>query len=183
LNIIPTNLDGVLIIEPGSFGDQRGYFMEIYQKQRYQAAGVGVEFVQDNISFSRQNTLRGLHFQHPRGQAKLVQVLTGEIYDVAVDIRRGSPTFGQWTGVVLSENNHRQLFVPQGFAHGFCVLSETAHFQYKCSDYYSPRDEGGILWNDPVIGIEWPIEQPLLSDRDRHFPVLRDIPVDRLPSI
>jgi dTDP-4-dehydrorhamnose 3,5-epimerase len=183
LNLIPTNLEGVLIIEPGSFGDQRGYFMEIYQKQRYQAAGIGVEFVQDNISFSRQNTLRGLHFQHPRGQAKLVQVLTGKIFDVAVDIRRDSPTFGQWTGAVLSEDNHRQLFVPQGCAHGFCVLSETAHFQYKCSDYYSPQDEGGILWNDPVIGIQWPIKQPLLSDRDQRFPLLRHIPVDRLPSI
>jgi dTDP-4-dehydrorhamnose 3,5-epimerase len=145
MNIVSTRLDGVLLIEPRVFGDQRGYFYETYQRERYAEAGITVEFVQDNISFSRQNTLRGLHYQHPGGQAKLVQVLEGEIFDVAVDVRYGSPTFGQWVGVTLSSEKQRQLYIPAGFAHGFCVMSPTALFMYKCSDYYAPQHEGGVL--------------------------------------
>jgi len=181
MKVLPTELDGVLIIEPRVFGDQRGYFMESFQRQRYGDAGVGTEFVQDNISFSVRNTLRGLHFQHPNAQAKLVQVLQGEIYDVAVDVRQGSPTFGRWTGVVLSADNQRQFFLPEGFAHGFCVMSATALFMYKCSAYYSPEDEAGICWNDPDLRIPWPVQEPILSERDRGFPPLRGVNSQRLP--
>jgi dTDP-4-dehydrorhamnose 3,5-epimerase len=156
--------------------------METYQYGRYRDAGIEANFVQDNMSRSVGGTLRGLHYQYPRGQAKLVQVLQGEIYDVAVDIRRGSPTYGQWAGVRLSAQNHRQMFVPQGFAHGFCVLSESALFMYKCSDYYVPEDEGGIHWNDPELNIQWPVTDPVLSPRDRSLPNLGGIAFDRLPS-
>jgi dTDP-4-dehydrorhamnose 3,5-epimerase len=183
VRVIPTKLEGVLILEPRSFGDQRGYFMEIFQATRYAEAGIDRSFVQDNLSFSVRNTLRGLHYQHPNGQAKLVQVVTGEIFDVAVDIRLGSPTFGQWEGVILSAENRRQLFIPEGFAHGFCVLSATAHFLYKCSEYYSPNDEGGIRWDDPDIAISWPIDAPILSDRDRLFPFLNQMITERMPRL
>lgn len=183
MNIHPTKLDGVLVIEPQLFGDERGFFMETYQNSRYTQAGVSVDFVQDNVSFSVRHTLRGLHFQHPHDQDKLVYVLQGEIFDVAVDIRRGAPTFGRWVGEVLSEQNHRQLFIPRGFAHGFCVLSRTALFCYKCSDYYAPRDEGGIIWNDPDLGIAWPVEDPILSPRDKAYSRLKEISPDRLPTI
>ena len=181
MKILPTGLDGALIIEPDAHGDNRGFFMETFQKKRYAGAGIDVEFVQDNISFSVRHTLRGLHFQQPHGQAKLVQVLDGEIYDVAVDIRRGSPTFGQWAGVLLSGENRRQFYLPQGFAHGFCVVSQTALFMYKCSDYYAPECEGGINWNDPDLAIPWPVRTPVLSERDASFPPLGAIDTRRLP--
>ena len=183
MKVIPSKLEGVTILEPQSFGDHRGYFMEIFQARRYAEAGVDRRFVQDNLSFSVRNTLRGLHYQYPNGQAKLVQAITGEIFDVAVDVRRGSPTFGQWEGVLLSAGNRRQLFIPEGFAHGFCVLSDTAHFLYKCSEFYSPGDERGVAWNDPEIAITWPIDAPILSDRDRQFPALGRIAAEYLPKI
>ena len=182
MRVTLTKLDGLLIVEPNLFGDQRGFFMETYQQERYGQAGIGDTFVQDNISYSEAGTLRGLHFQHPHDQAKLVQVLQGEIYDVALDIRRSSPTFGQWVGVVLSDANKKQLYIPAGFAHGFCVTSKSALFHYKCSDYYAPLDEGGIVWNDPVLRIDWPAENPILSERDRAFPTLKEIDPGRLPE-
>jgi dTDP-4-dehydrorhamnose 3,5-epimerase len=182
MKIIETELDGVLILEPGVFGDERGYFMETYQQARYNDAGIKVSFVQDNLSFSRKNTLRGLHFQHPQGQAKLATVLSGKVYDVVLDIRRGSATFGKWVGAELSSDNKKQMFVPPGFAHGFCVLSETALFHYKCSAYYAPECEGGVAWNDPDLGIDWKVREPILSEKDAKFLRLRDIPVDKLPS-
>ncbi len=181
MKIIPTRLREVLLIEPVIFGDPRGYFLETYQRQRYAAAGIDVAFVQDNISFSQGNILRGLHFQNPQSQAKLVQVLEGEIYDVAVDVRRGSPTFGQWVGVTLSSAKPRQLYIPKGFAHGFCVLSATALFSYKCGDYYAPSSENGVCWNDPDLGIDWPVQHPVLSEKDQAYSRLKDIPPERLP--
>jgi len=182
MKILKTEIDGVRIIEPKFFGDHRGGFMETYQRQRYAEHGIAVDFVQDNFSFSRRGTLRGLHFQQPHGQAKLVQVFQGEVFDVAVDIRLGSPTFGRWTGAVLSEQNRRQMFVPEGFAHGFCVLSETAQFTYKCSDYYAPECEAGIRWSDPALAITWPIRDVVLSEKDANLPLLQDMPLERLPS-
>lgn len=181
MNVIQTRIKEVVIVEPKVFGDRRGYFLETYQQQRYAAAGIDADFVQDNISFSQGGILRGLHFQHPQGQAKLVQVLEGEIYDVAVDVRRGSPTFGQWVGVTLSSTEPRQLYIPKGFAHGFCVLSPTALFSYKCGDYYAPSSENGVCWNDPDLGIEWPVQHPVLSDKDQAYSRLKAIPPERLP--
>lgn len=181
MKISDTHLEDVKVIEPVVFGDARGYFMESYNQRRYFEMGIGAAFVQDNLSFSVQDTLRGLHYQLPHAQAKLVQVLQGEVFDVAVDIRRASPTFGKWTGVVLSSENQRQLFIPEGFAHGFCLLSKTALFMYKCSDYYHPECEGGILWCDPDIGIDWPVERPLLSEKDAKYPRLGEVPDERLP--
>lgn len=169
MKIKPSSISDVLIIEPDRFDDPRGFFMETYHKKKYQEAGISPVFVQDNFSFSCKNTLRGLHFQVNRPQAKLVQAIYGEVFDVAVDIRPKSPTFGKWTGARLSQANRRQLFVPEGFAHGFCVLSETAGFLYKCSDFYSPDDERGILWSDPDIGVEWPVEKPIISEKDTRF--------------
>jgi len=180
MRTIKTSLEGLLILEPKVFKDQRGYFLETYQRLRYRDCGVDRIFVQDNLSFSTHNTLRGLHFQITQPQTKLVQVITGEIFDVAVDIRRGSATFGKWAGIVLSEENKRQLLVPEGFAHGFCVLSQSAHVAYKCSVFYNPADEGGILWSDPAIGIDWPVKDPILSDKDRQFPCLSDLTPDQL---
>lgn len=171
----------MLIIEPNLFADKRGFFMETYSRDRYEGYGIKTPFVQDNLSFSVQRTLRGLHYQLPHSQAKLVQVVKGEIFDVVLDIRRGSPTFGQWTATHLSEKNRLQLFVPEGFAHGFCVLSETALFVYKCSDFYSPADEKGILWCDSDLGIEWPVKAPILSEKDSRFPPLKDLPFEYLP--
>lgn len=182
MKIIPTRLEEVLLIEPQVFGDRRGYFLETYQRERYAAAGVEATFVQDNISFSQGNILRGLHFQNPQGQPKLVQVLEGEIFDVAVDVRRGSPTFAQWVGVTLSAAEPRQLYIPKGFAHGFCVLSATALFMYKCGDYYAPSCENGICWDDPDLGIQWPVQHPVLSEKDQGFTRLKDIPPERLPA-
>lgn len=181
MKVTPTTLPGVLIIEPQVFGDQRGFFMEIYHQKRYSQAGLNHIFVQDNLSHSIKGTLRGLHYQLKHPQAKLVQVIKGSIFDVSIDIRRGSPSFGRWTGVHLSDENKRQVFVPEGFAHGFCVLSETADVTYKCTNLYAPDDEGGLLWSDPALSIDWPIKHPLLSDKDSQYPCLADIPIERLP--
>jgi dTDP-4-dehydrorhamnose 3,5-epimerase len=182
MKTIATPLEGLVIIEPRIFGDDRGFFLETHHQQRYRECGVDRSFVQDNLSFSVKGTLRGLHFQIAKPQAKLVQALTGEIFDVAVDLRPDSTTFGNWFGIQLSEQNKYQLFIPEGFAHGFCVLSESAHFSYKCSDYYDPQDEGGILWSDQDLAIDWPIKNPLLSEKDRRFPVLADLTPDSLPG-
>jgi dTDP-4-dehydrorhamnose 3,5-epimerase len=171
MKVLPTALAGVVIVEPVVHRDARGFFMESYHAERYRAAGIDVEFVQDNHSRSGRGTLRGLHWQvAPRPQAKLVRVLAGEIFDVAVDIRPDSPTFGQWVGTRLDAERFRQLFVPVGFAHGFCVLSEIAEVEYKCSAVYDPAAERGLMWNDPAIGIAWPIEHPILSSRDQRHP-------------
>jgi dTDP-4-dehydrorhamnose 3,5-epimerase len=181
MKVLPTKLAGVYIIEPQVFSDHRGFFMETYHQRRYTEAGIERIFVQDNLSQSVRGTLRGLHYQLQQAQAKLIQVIQGTIYDVAVDIRRGSPSFGQWAGIHLSDENKRQLFLPEGFAHGFCVLSETAQVLYKCSDFYAADDEGGILWSDPALAIDWPVSEPLLSEKDRQFPCLADIAPERLP--
>jgi dTDP-4-dehydrorhamnose 3,5-epimerase len=181
VNVIETNLPGVLIVEPKVFGDERGFFMESWNGRRYEEAGLPGRFVQDNLSYSARGVLRGLHFQNPQPQGKLVSVLRGEVFDVAVDIRVGSPTFGRWTGVTLSADNKRQFYVPENFAHGFVVTSEVALFFYKCTDYYAPSSEGIVLWNDPDIGIEWPIDAPTLSERDRAAPPLREMPEGSLP--
>lgn len=175
-----TPLAGVLLLTPRVFADPRGYFLETYNAARYAEAGIPVTFVQDNLSSSSRGVLRGLHFQNPHPQGKLVQVLAGEVFDVAVDLRHGSPTFGKWYGAILSADNHRQLYIPPGLAHGFCVTSERALFNYKCSDFYAPKAEGGVAWDDPDLAIEWPIEAPVLSDKDRAYPRLRDLDPSRL---
>jgi len=172
-----TELPGVLVIEPTVHGDARGFFLESYQQERYAALGVPGPFVQDNLSRSVQGTLRGLHLQEPNPQGKLVQVLQGAVFDVAVDVRRGSPHFGRWVGVELTAENHRQLWIPPGFAHGFCVLSSSADFFYKCTALYAPQAERSVRWDDPQIGIRWPIERPLLSARDAQAPLLKDAPL------
>ncbi|QYJ16108.1 dTDP-4-dehydrorhamnose 3,5-epimerase [Rubrobacter xylanophilus DSM 9941] len=182
MRVLETELPGVLLVEPDVFGDERGFFMESWSGRRYREAGLPECFVQDNLSFSRRGVLRGLHFQHPRGQGKLVSVLQGEVFDVAVDVRRGSPTFGRWVGVSLSEANKRQLYIPPGFAHGFVVLSEAALFFYKCTEYYAPECERTVLWNDPEIGIGWPVEEPVLSEKDQEAPTLREMPPAHLPA-
>lgn len=174
MRIIETRLPGVLLIEPQVFGDERGFFQEIWQSDRYTDNGIAGPFVQDNLSRSSKGVLRGLHFQEPGPQGKLVQVISGAVFDVAVDIRKGSPTFGEWVGEELSETNHRQLWVPQGFAHGFCVVSESADFIYKCDAPYHPADEHAIRYDDPDIGIAWPVTNPLLSERDSGAPRLCD---------
>ena len=167
MKVIKTNLKDCVIIEPKVFGDERGFFLETFQAERYaDIAEITFPFVQDNHSRSSKGVLRGLHFQKTKPQGKLVRVVRGEVYDVAVDIRKGSKTFGQWESVILSEVNKMQLWVPPGFAHGFVVLSESADFEYKCTDYYDPSDEGSILWNDSDLQIPWPIEDPKLSDKD-----------------
>ena len=180
MNVLACPLSGLLILEPKVFGDARGFFLELWNRRRYAEAGLDVDFVQDNLSLSRQGTLRGLHFQNPRSQGKLLQVLQGEVFDVAVDIRRRSTTYGQWHGLVLSAENKRQFYIPAGFAHGFLVLSETALFHYKCTEFYSPPDELTIRWDDPNIGIDWPIKEPLLSARDAQAPRLQELPPERL---
>ena len=180
MKVTATRIPGPLIVEPRVFGDSRGYFLETWQRQRYAEAGLPENFVQDNLSFSAYGVLRGLHFQNPNPQGKLVQVLVGEVFDVAVDIRAGSPYFGQWVGVTLSAADHRQFWVPPGFAHGFCVTSEQALFSYKCSDVYNPVGEGSVLWNDPAIGIDWPVTDPRLSDKDRQAPRLSEVAAARL---
>jgi dTDP-4-dehydrorhamnose 3,5-epimerase len=181
VNVVETDLPGVLIVEPQVFGGERGFFMESWNERRYEEAGLPGRFVQDNLSYSSYGVLRGLHFQNPQPQGKLVSVLQGEVFDVAVDIRVGSPTFGRWTGTTLSAENKRQFYVPPDFAHGFVVTSEVALFFYKCTDYYAPSSEGIVLWNDPGIGIEWPVERPTLSERDRTAPPLREMPEGNLP--
>ncbi len=175
MNVIKTKIADLLIIEPKVFGDERGFFYESYQKARYKAAGITPDFVQDNRSRSTQNVLRGLHFQKTKPQGKLVTVTQGRVFDVAVDLRPDSPTFGQHESVLLTGENKIQFYIPPGFAHGFCVLSETADFQYKCTDYYDPADESGLLWNDPALGIEWPLTEPLLSPKDSVQPTLAQI--------
>ena len=182
MQVTPTALPGVVIVEPRVFGDARGFFLETWSAAKYAAAGLPDVFVQDNLSFSARGVLRGLHFQNPHAQTKLVTVLQGEVYDVAVDVRVGSPNFGQHVGVVLSAENKRQLYVPKGFAHGFCVTSETALFAYKCTDYYAPDCEGGILWNDTDLGIAWPVERPSLSAKDEKYPRLKDADRSELPQ-
>ena len=171
----PTALPDVILVEPAVFRDDRGFFLETYHQKRYADGGIPDLFVQDNHSYSTRGTLRGLHAQLRQPQGKLVRAVQGEIFDVAVDIRPDSPTFGRWVGEILSGDNYRQLWVPPGFAHGFCVLSETAHVQYKCTDFYVRDDEIGIVWNDPGIGIDWPVAEPLLSPKDRDAPTLEAI--------
>jgi dTDP-4-dehydrorhamnose 3,5-epimerase len=181
---IGTALPGVQLIEPVVHGDHRGFFFESYHARDFAAVGIRHSFVQDNHSRSRQGVLRGLHYQLAKPQAKLVRVILGEVYDVAVDIRRGSPTYGRHVGVVLSQENKRSLFVPEGFAHGFYVLSDVAEFIYKCTEFYAPEDERGIAWNDPALGIPWPLVsgEPLLSDKDRAYGTLATRPSPDLPA-
>lgn len=176
-----TKLQGVVIIEPDVFADPRGFFLETWALQRYSDAGLPQVYVQDNLSRSDRGIVRGLHLQHPFGQGKLVQVMFGEVFDVAVDVRVGSPTFGQWVGTTLSGSNHRQVYIPPGFAHGFCVTSEQALFSYKCTEAYHRESELGVAWDDPGLGIEWPVSDPQLSAKDAQFPRLAEIPKDRLP--
>ena len=177
--VIKTAIEGVVIIEPKLFGDERGYFFESYNEERFRAeTGIETRFVQDNESRSKYGVLRGLHFQRPPyAQAKLVRVVKGRVLDVAVDIRTGSPTFGRYVAVELSEDNHRQLFIPKGFAHGYAVMSDEAIFQYKCDNLYHPECEGAIVWNDPTIGIDWGIAEGdiILSEKDKHNPTLAEI--------
>lgn len=178
---IKTSIEGVIVVNVRSFSDDRGYFMETYKKPDFVNGGIDVDFVQDNQSSSTKGVLRGLHFQIDHPQSKLVRVTKGEVFDVAVDLREGSPTYGKWEGVILSDENHKQFFIPRGFAHGFLVLSDSAEFCYKCDDVYHPNDEGGLMWNDPAIGIEWPAldgdevfdeSRIILSEKDKAHPLL-----------
>lgn len=180
MKVLPCDLEGLLLIEPRVFGDARGFFLETWNERRYSEAGIRGPFVQDNLSFSRRGAVRGLHFQNPSAQGKLVYVLQGEVFDVAVDLRRSSPTFGCWYGVTLSADNKRQLYIPPGFAHGFAVVSETALFAYKCTAFYAPEHETTLLWNDPDLAIPWPVEDPVLSEKDRQGLRLRDLPEEKL---
>lgn len=181
MKVIQTALPGCVVIEPKVFGDDRGFFFESWNAERFQPLGLPASFVQSNVSSSSQGVLRGLHYQWPRPQGKLVSVLEGEVYDVAVDIRRGSPTFGRWEAVLLSAENKRQFWIPEGFAHGFAVLSETALFSYLCTDVYVKEADAGIRWNDADIAVDWPISQPLLSAKDEQAPFLNDVPENRMP--
>jgi len=175
MKIIPTELPEVLIIEPDIYRDERGFFMESHHARKFAEHGLNLEFVQDNHSRSKQGVLRGLHFQLQNPQGKLVRVASGEVFDVAVDVRKGSPSFGRWVGVTLSEENNRQLYIPPGFAHGFCTLSDSADLLYKCTDFYQANDEYGVIWNDPDVGIKWPSLEYRLSKKDRDNPRLRDL--------
>jgi dTDP-4-dehydrorhamnose 3,5-epimerase len=181
VRIIETDLPGCIVIEPAVHGDARGFFYESFNARRFADAGLDLAFVQTNVSRSARGVLRGLHYQWPNPQGKLVSVLEGEVYDVAVDIRRGSPTFGQSVGVMLTAENHRHFWVPEGFAHGFCVLSGFATFTYQCTALYDPKVDAGIRWNDAALGIDWPVSDPLLSDKDRITPFLHDVAPERLP--
>ncbi len=174
MKVEKTKLNGLLIITPEIFEDERGFFLESFNADRYKKAGINLDFVQDNHSRSCKGVLRGLHFQKTKPQGKLVRVVRGEVYDVAVDIRSGSPTYGQWEAIILSEENKKQVWIPPGFAHGFLVLSETADFEYKCTDYYDPSDEGSLLWNDPHLNIPWPLKNPKLSEKDAGAEMLLD---------
>jgi len=182
MRVQPTKIPEVALIEPRVFIDSRGHFLETYKYENYCKSGISVKFVQDNISFSYRNVLRGLHYQLGQPQGKLVMVMQGEILDIAVDIRKGSPSFGQSVSVILSSENYKQLFIPEGFAHGFCVISETATVFYKCTDYYAPAEEHGIIWNDPAFGLNWPTSTPILSEKDRNYPTLSNLNADELPS-
>ena len=175
MKVEKTKLDGVLVIKPETFEDTRGFFLESFNKDRYKEAGINFDFVQDNHSHSTRGVLRGLHYQKTKPQGKLVRVVRGEVFDVAVDIRNGSKTFGQWEAIMLSEDNKTQFWVPPGFAHGFVVLSETADFEYKCTDYYDSSDENSLLWNDPDLDIDWPIKNPILSRKDSNALKLFDL--------
>ena len=181
MKVIETALPGALVLEPQVFGDARGFFYESYNEAKYRDAGIDRRFVQSNVSRSAKGVLRGLHYQWPNPQGKLVSVLEGEVYDVAVDICRGSPNFGKSAGVLLTAENHRHFWVPEGFAHGFCVLSEFATFSYQCTALYDPKADAGIRWNDAALGIDWPVNAPLLSDKDGKTPLLEDVPPERLP--
>jgi dTDP-4-dehydrorhamnose 3,5-epimerase len=181
MKFTPTKLPEVIIIEPDVHKDDRGFFLESYQEQRYQKGGIGAQFVQDNHSNSVKNTLRGLHAQVKKPQGKLIRVIEGEVFDVAVDIRPKSPTFKKWVSVILSQDNFKQIYIPPGFAHGFCVLSDNAQFEYKCTAYYDPTDELTILWSDPEINIDWPTTKPILSDKDKNAPTLNEV-LEKLPS-
>lgn len=183
MKVVETDLPGCVVIEPAVFGDDRGFFFETWNAQRYGELGLPSKFVQSNVSSSSKGVLRGLHYQWPHPQGKLVGVLEGEVYDVAVDIRRGSPTFGKWAAVVLSAQNKRQFWIPEGFAHGFAVLSDRALFNYLCTDVYHREHDAGVRWNDADIGIDWPISEPLLSDKDMKAPFLKDIAQERLPPV
>lgn len=182
MKLTPTNLPGVLLIEPRVFADERGCFYESYNHGAFAEAGLHPQFVQSNVSESIRGVLRGLHYQQPNTQGKLVSVLEGEVFDVAVDIRRGSPQFGQWTAAILNTGNRRQLWIPEGFAHGFAVLSERAMVSYQCTALYDRASDAGIRWNDARIGIDWPVAQPLLSDKDAIAPFLDDVSAERLPE-
>lgn len=184
MEVIATKIPDVLLIKPRVFQDSRGFFYESFQQKRYQEFGINLKFVQDNCSRSTQGTLRGLHYQRQHAQGKLVSVVRGSVLDVAVDIRPGSPYFGQWVSEILSDENHHQLYIPPGFAHGFYVLSEIADFHYKCTDYYYPEYDGGIIWNDPKLAIDWNLKgQPELSSKDQQFSFLSEIALKDLPSI
>lgn len=174
MNFVPTALAGVIVVEPDVFMDGRGFFLETFSRAKYAHGGIDCEFLQDNHSRSRRDTIRGLHAQRLHPQGKLVRVLSGSIFDVVVDIRRASPTYLKWIGVSLSADNFRQIYVPPGFAHGICITSDFADLEYKCTDYYDPSDELRIAWNDPAIGIRWPIDNPILSDKDRAAPTLAE---------
>jgi dTDP-4-dehydrorhamnose 3,5-epimerase len=181
MKVIRTPLPGAVVLEPQVYGDSRGFFYESYNEAKYREAGIDRRFVQSNVSRSARGVLRGLHYQWPHPQGKLVSVLEGEVYDVAVDIRRGSPSFGRSFGVMLTAENHRHFWVPEGFAHGFCVVSEFATFSYQCTALYDPRADAGIRWNDADLGIDWPVSEPLLSDKDGKTPMLKDVAPERLP--
>jgi dTDP-4-dehydrorhamnose 3,5-epimerase len=181
VTFINSELPGVVIAEPRVFSDERGFFAETYHRQKYAKGGIDTVFVQDNHSRSRQGVLRGMHYQLKNPQAKLVYVVSGEIFDVAVDLRQGSPAFGKWTGTTLSDKNRRQMFIPVGFAHGFCVLSPYADVIYKCSNLYDPSDDRGLLWNDPDVAIKWPASDPVVSEKDKNLPVLDRIATENLP--
>jgi len=182
MKIIETTFPGILIFEPRVFSDARGVFFESWRRNMYAEAGASLDFVQDNLSTSYKGVVRGLHFQNPRQQSKLVYVADGEVFDVAVDVRTGSPTFGKWFGAVLSSENRRQMYIPKGFAHGFQTLSEKAVFTYKCDDYYSAEAELCVRWDDPAIGIDWPIKTPILSPKDGAAPTLHEIEQSKLPA-
>ena len=179
MNISEGALPGLKIIQPNLYKDTRGYFYETFQHKRYEALGIPA-FVQDNFSYSVRNVIRGLHYQLPNTQAKLVYVTRGQVWDVVVDIRRSSPTFAKWFGIELSDENHLQMYIPPGFAHGFCVLSDAAHFHYKCSEYYAPHSEHGIIWNDETLNIPWPIKNPILTPKDETYPNLSQLTHEKL---
>lgn len=181
MQVTPTDIPGVVIVEPKVFRDARGFFLESYHEQKYRQAGIDIVFVQDNHSLSARHTLRGLHLQKQYPQGKLIRVLEGEIFDVAVEVRKGSPHFGKWVGVMLSAENHKQLYVPPGMAHGFCVVSERAQVEYKCTDFYHPEDELTIQWDDAQIGVDWPTDKPILSNKDQNGLTL-EAAMDQLPK-
>ena len=181
MNVIETTLPGVLVIEPRIFGDARGYFFESFQIERYQQQGIPKQFVQDNVSRSVKGVVRGLHYQLEHAQGKLVFVIAGCVLDVIADVRKDSPTFGQSIMVELNDTQHRQVYIPPGYAHGFCVLSDTANVLYKCTEYYHPSSERGVIWNDPDLAIAWPVSRPVLSEKDAVYPHLKNIPDDQLP--